>query len=225
MFRKNKRIKYYKYKMDSKCSAEHYGYCNGKVKEYSYHLHYKQVSKNVILCSEEDDHNIKVNMCAFHRAWVLSNNQGKEPETYGWNVEDALDGLFHCCNFKDKYTFWYCTVHDDGVLIKDQNTEEVPEWYCNSMCKTEPGVVLHRQCEQIDWYKTGVINYDGKMIAELEPIDRDRYSSTGNGGGFKFEHYSYEYLIKDGKSGKGKHFIFEENTPIKWWFQFKTKAL
>jgi hypothetical protein len=172
----------------------------------------------------EEDHTIKVNMCAFHRSWVLANNQGKEPETYGWNLEDALDGLFHCCNFKDKYTFWYCTVHDDGVLIKDQNTEEVPEWYCNSMCKTEPGVVLHRPCEQIDWYKTGVINYNGKMIAELEPVNNSDYYRNCEGG-FKFEHYSYECLVKDEKNGKGKHIIFEENTPIKWWFQFKTKAL
>jgi hypothetical protein len=219
---------------ENKCSAHEYGYCKGKLNEYTYLFHYKQqVSKNVILCSDEsnsEDHKIKVNMCAFHRAWVLANNQGKEPETYGWNRDDALDSLFYCCQFKDKYTFWYCALHDDGVLIKDQNTEDVPDWHWHNMCRTEPGAVLHNPCEQTDWYKKGVINYDGKMIAELEPVDNSEYYGTTNIGGnsvnnksgFKFEYYSYEYLVKDEKKGQGKHVIFEDNTPIKWWFQFKS---
>jgi hypothetical protein len=212
------------------CSAESYGHCTGQINEYTYFFHYKQqVSKNVILCHDDEEHHeeqiIKVNICAFHRNWILCSNQGKEPEVYGWNIEDALDSLFYCCQFKDKYTFWHCTVHDDGVLIKDQNTDEVPEWYCKSMCRSEPGAILHNPCEQIDWYKKGVINYDGKMVAELEPLNMTEYTHKVGAAGFKFEYYSYEYIVKDEKKEKGKNVIFEENTPIKWWFQFKINSL
>jgi hypothetical protein len=190
------------------CEAAAYGFCEGKIIKYTYPFRYTCINQEYLT----------VSICDFHHKRMLDKNKGREPETYGWTVDDALHNLFHCCEFNDKYTFWYCTVHDDGVLIKDQNTDEVPEWYANCMCKDTPSTILNNPCEQIDWYKTGVINYDGKVVTELEPVEPPSYYDKINGG-FKFKYYSYEYLIKD----KKRYIIVDEYSPIKSWFRMKER--
>lgn len=212
--------------MENICKASCYGYCSGAIKEYTYAFveHVKDTDDTYLEKILEDsfeydltNKTIKVLICDFHHKLILLANKGKEPETYGWNIDDALFTLFNSCLLKDTYTFWYCTVHDDGILIKDKNTEEVPEWCVPYMCKFDAHSELANPCEQIDWYKKGIINYNGIRVVELEPVDtfyRDE---------FQFEDYSYEYVVED--KNQRKHVIIEEYSPIKKWFSDKLLSI
>lgn len=206
--------------MANACQAEKYGYCAGSVTEHEFIFHSSPLNQKPR--SPDDEYFIKVDICDAHYKRVLEANKGIKPNNmYGWTADDALYNLFHyCCTFNDTFTFWYCTVHDDGVLVKDSNTDEVPEWCAPTMCKNEPDAVLCMQCDQMDWYKTGVINYDGKKVTELEYIEGSAYY-TRMGGGFVISNYAYEYLVEDKENKKAKYIIFEEDSPIKNWFKQK----
>jgi len=75
------------------------------------------------------------------------------------------------------YTFIYCMMHDDGIVIKG-NHPYVPEGY----------LMQHsNRCEPCDWYNMGLIKYNGSNfdIVEKVRIDYDIY-----GGGFMFIGYT-----------------------------------
>ena len=66
-------------------------------------------------------------------------------------------------------------MHDDGILIKDKNTEEVPEWCVPYMCKFDAQSELVNPCEQIDWYKKGIINITIRHPKWIYIILLDKY--------------------------------------------------
>ena len=125
----------------------------------------------------------------------------------------------------DKLAFWYCTFHDFGYLIKDHNTDDVPTWF--GMCRS--GL-----CSCSDWYRKGVIQYDGVAVTELEDVQFD-YSRYG--GTFTFHQYASSYqvepvdvLLDDGTElvAIGFHEIdILESTqrPLYEWFANKIKLL
>lgn len=102
--------------------------------------------------------------------------------------------------YTDKYAFWYCFQHDDGYLIKDNNIDDVPTWF--KMCRGK--------CDNSDWYRKGVINYDGKKVVELEEVQVD-YSPYG--GTFQFEVYSYSYQVMP------EEILLEDGTELAVGFQ------
>jgi hypothetical protein len=77
------------------------------------------------------------------------------------------------------YIFLYCTIHDDGFVIKSENTEIPEDSNYNITCKCEGS-------EFCDFIYNGMVSYDGTMIKEIDPILRN-YEKFG--GGFKFEYY------------------------------------
>ena len=88
-----------------------------------------------------------------------------------------------CCNddFKkiikktddDYYTFIYCTMHDDGCIIKG-NHPYVPEGY--SMQHSE-------ECKSCDWVNMGIIDANFDVVENVR-VNYDRYD-----GGFMFIGY------------------------------------
>ena len=86
--------------------------------------------------------------------------------------------------YNNKFAFWYCTYHDDGFLVKDDFIEDVPAWF--KMCRSE-------KCSCSDWYRKGVIDYDGNQVREIEQVQTDYslYSSD-----FFFAAYSFSYHVK-----------------------------
>jgi hypothetical protein len=204
--------------MANACEAHMHGNCSGSVNDYGFLFHTRPLNSRSSDYDSDDEQYINVDICDFHYELMVKANKGRNTETYGWNVEDALYNLFHCCEYKDKYTFWYCAVHDEGVLIKDQNTEEIPAWYAKTMCKAAHDSALAQPCDQMDWYKTGVINYDGKEVIEMETVEPPHFYNRM--GGFEFKYYAYEYLVEDkAKKNTAKYVIFEEDSPIKKWFK------
>ena len=71
------------------------------------------------------------------------------------------------------YTFIYCMMHDDGLIIEGNHTMR----HCDN-------------CEPCNWYNMGVIRYNGSTfdIVESVTVDYDRY-----GGGFMFIGYTDTY--------------------------------
>ena len=76
-----------------------------------------------------------------------------------------------------KYSFWYCTKHNTGFVIRDNNTQFVPDWH--KMC-------CNGECCETDWYNKGIIEYDGIKVIELEKVQ------TYYGGGYNF----IQYILK-----------------------------
>jgi hypothetical protein len=102
--------------------------------------------------------------------------------------------------YSNKMTFWYCYKHDDGYLVKHQDTNTVPDWckMCNSA-----------KCYSDDWANKGVIDYDGERVLELTDVflDYDRYS-----GGYEFEYYFTNYYTETGTVD-----ILEDSPLYKWY--------
>ena len=58
------------------------------------------------------------------------------------------------------YIFLYCTIHDDGFVIKSENY--------NVTCKCEGS-------EFCDFIYNGMVSYDGTTIKEIDPILRNYF--------------------------------------------------
>ena len=58
------------------------------------------------------------------------------------------------------YTFIYCMMHDDGLIIQS-NHPYVPEGYIMQHCNN---------CESCDWYNIGVIRYNGSNFDIVESV-------------------------------------------------------
>jgi hypothetical protein len=83
------------------------------------------------------------------------------------------------------HTFIYCTVHDDGYILESElESTDIPKDY---KCA---GVDCDSYCEFIF---CGQLYFNGKEIKEIVPVQKnyDKY-----GGGFKFEYYKTNKLIK-----------------------------
>lgn len=85
------------------------------------------------------------------------------------------------------YSFIYCTMHDDGCIIKG-NHPYVPAGY--SMRHSE-------KCESCDWYNMGVIRYNGYNfdVVETVRVDYDKYA-----GGFMFLGYTDTLTDENGNT-------------------------
>jgi hypothetical protein len=75
------------------------------------------------------------------------------------------------------YIILYCTIHDDGFVVKSETIDMSEDFNIN--CKCEGSNLC-------DFIYNGTLHIDGTNIIEIVPILRnyDRY-----GGGFKFEFY------------------------------------
>jgi hypothetical protein len=89
------------------------------------------------------------------------------------------------------YIFLYCTIHDDGFIIKSENTEIPADYNYNITCKCEGS-------EFCDFIYNGMISYDGINIKEIDSILRN-YEKFG--GGFKFKYYKRYFEKESGISG------------------------
>ena len=112
----------------------------------------------------------------------------------------------YSCYKSNKYTFWYCTRHNNGFLIKDDITSYVPSWH--KMCHTD-------ECSYKDWHQKGIIEYNFDSIIELEKV-HTYYGCYG--GGFNFIQYSMDVMDIDGV------IEFDNNELIIAWFHKKNKA-
>ena len=100
------------------------------------------------------------------------------------------------------YTFIYCTMHDDGCIIKG-NHPYVPEGY--SMRHSE-------ECQSCDWVNMGIIdaNFD---VVESVRVDYDRY-----GGGFMFIGYTDTLTDENGD-------MIQNDLLNKWIEEFTKKQI
>jgi hypothetical protein len=108
--------------------------------------------------------------------------------------------------YTNKLAFWYCYKHDDGFLIKDNDTSRVPDW-CK-MCNSQ-------KCDPDDWAVKGIIDYDGWRVTELTDIflDYDRYC-----GGYEFEYFYHNYYTETGRVD------IIPDSPLDKWFQTKLSS-
>ena len=170
------------------CEASCYGHCYGEVTAREFIFHCRPRSKYNIGGYDKD---VQIGICDNHYRILMLETKGKTPEMYGWDLDDALDILL-CCDFKDKYTFWYCDIHHEGYLIKSNNTDEVSRSHimCNS-----PSISSYK-CNHTNWHKKGIINYDGKKVIEVEEVETNynTLTLTETKNKFDFIHYSYEYF-------------------------------
>lgn len=170
------------------CEASCYGHCYGEVRAREFIFHCRPRSKYNIGGYDKD---VQIGICDNHYRILMLETKGKTPEMYGWDLDDALDILL-CCDFKDKYTFWYCDIHHEGYLIKSNNTDEVSRSHimCNS-----PSISSYK-CNHTNWHKKGIINYDGKKVTEIEEVltNYNTLTLTETKNKFDFIHYSYEYF-------------------------------
>ena len=99
------------------------------------------------------------------------------------------------------YTLFYCTLHDDGFIIRGLH-KYVPDNYDMKHSK---------KCESCDWYQMGVILYDGYFIKVIEQvrINYDRY-----GGGFRFIGYSGTVTDEI-----GNYLDIDENSVLNKWIE------
>ena len=189
-----------------KCEAGCYGNCSGRIAGRKFIYHYRPKAKNNKTIAYDKD--VIVDICDLHHQWILLKTKGKTPEMYGWDLADALD-LLSCCDFTNTiYTFWYCTKHDEGMLIRDSNIEEVSEG-----CKLCNGFNSRHNCDDSHWIRKGVINYDGKDIIELKEVQK-AYSQYG--GTFNLMQYAFGYMEKGKEKYEQKD--FGNDSPIFKWF-------
>ena len=170
------------YECECKCEARRYGNCSKQVTDYDFICHYRPKSK---YNAKGYDETIQVSMCDVHYNWLVMKTGQKIPEMYGWDLDDALDILSYCDFTDKKYTFWYCDMHDDGFLIKNNNTDKVPD-ECQ-MCNSPHS---KNKCDSSNWHKNGVIVYDGQNVIELEKVNIIYENS------FEFLHGYYDEYTK-----------------------------
>lgn len=151
------------YLCEYKCKASHYGNCSNQVNEHDFIYHYRPRSKYNAKCTDET---VQVSMCDLHYNWLVMKTGEKIPEMYGWDLDDALNILSYCDFTDKKYTFWRCDIHDDGFLIKNTNTDKVPD-ECH-MCNSQH---INKKCDSSNWHKKGVIVYDGENVIEIEKVN------------------------------------------------------
>ena len=206
------------------CEASCYGHCSGEARSREFIFHCRPRSKYNM---SGYDKNVQIGICDNHYRILMLETKGKIPEMYGWDIDDALD-ILSCCVFKDKYAFWYCDIHCEGYLIKNNNTDEVPRSHlmCNSPSSSY-------KCNNTNWHKKGVINYDGTKVIEIEEV-LTNYNNTRSESKNKFEfiHYSYEYFdeykyISEASGNLIRRYyndnfiIIEEDSALTKWFKDK----
>ena len=196
----------------TKCQAECYANCSGKIREREFISNYKvnnQKNQKNNLCNNND----QIYFCDFHYNCIMTKNNGVKPELYyEWNIGESIYDLINeTCNYSNLHTFWYCERHNDGFLIKDNDTTKVPEW-CK-MCHS-------KNCDQSWWVNKGVIDYDGKRVIELGDIYNDNYYDK-MGGGFKFKFYSNEIIIISENNIEQNSIDIDKNSEIMFWFNKK----
>lgn len=83
------------------------------------------------------------------------------------------------------YTFIYCMMHDDGIIIKG-NHPYIPDGY----------FMQHSEkCESCDWHNTGLIKYNG---SNFDVVERVRVNYDKYGGGFMFIGYTKTLTDENG---------------------------
>ena len=76
-----------------KCEAEYYGKCGGQLHDHDVVYHCRPRSKDLTRGHEPFDQTKQVVLCEGHYKRISQDYEGKLPELYGWDFEDALDGL------------------------------------------------------------------------------------------------------------------------------------
>ena len=190
------------------CQAECYDNCSGKIIERNFISNYKQNNQKNNLYNNYD----QIYFCDFHYNCILTKNNGVKPEIYyEWNIGESIYDLINeTCNYSNLHTFWYCERHDDGFLIKDNDTTKVPDW-CK-MCECT-------NCDRSWWVNKGVIDYDGNRVIELGIIYDDNYYDKMCGG-FKFKFYSNKIYISENNIESNTIGI-DENSELMFWFNKK----
>lgn len=105
----------------TKCDAQYYGKCGGKLYEYSVVYHCRPRHKDLSRGHGPSDSIEKVVLCEGHYNQIAGAEENKQlPELYGWDFDDSLDGL----TGKLKYTGFKPRFCDDcGFHVREMQTE------------------------------------------------------------------------------------------------------
>ena len=208
------KVTHYYEEYPTHCQANCCGNCNGEISKREFICRYRPTPNN------EYGGNFPktISFCDFHYYCIMTKNDGISPTPYyEYDLGDAIYELItEYCKLTNLYTFWYCEYHDNGFLIKDNDTSKVPEWF--KMCNDSIN------CDQIWWCNKGVIDYDGKHVIELKnnPIANDRNYYNRVGGDFKFKFYSSQIFEKQYNENTNKYeskeFEIVEISPLNAWF-------
>jgi len=115
----------------TKCDAQYYGKCGGKLHEYPVTYHCRPRQKDLARGHGSYDTTEKVVLCEGHYTQISGAEENKQlPELYGWDFTDSLEWL----TGKLKYTGYkprFC--EDCGFHVQEMNTETGA---CSKMCIT-----------------------------------------------------------------------------------------
>jgi hypothetical protein len=115
----------------TKCDAQYYGKCGGKLYEYPIVYHCRPRQKDLSRGHGASDSIEKVVLCEGHYNQIAGAEENKQlPELYGWDFDDSLDGL----TGKLKYTGFkprFC--EDCGFHVQEIQTETGA---CSKTCIT-----------------------------------------------------------------------------------------
>lgn len=188
------------------CEAAKYNFCRGIILDRVV----ENTDINITLCD------LHSNVCSYRM------NAGSDIETKNKDKTKDKDktknNILKKCIMTDLYCFWYCINHDNGLMIKTNNFNSVPDWckMCglgSSSSSSSSGSSIN-SCDETAWELKGIINYDGSHIIELTDIVTE-YEHD-----FDFESYLEGYFENDDKNYFKEFDIYE---PIYDWFAYKLK--
>ena len=116
-----------------------------------------------------------------------------------------LDIMTHS---KIYYSFIYCTLHDQGFIVRGVHRYGLPENFKNTVCNAS--------CEDCDWMNKGIVCTDGisvKIVKHVETNYNEQY-----GGGFTFR------MLSDILDENGDQLKMENGSPFMVWLH-KIKTL
>jgi len=104
---------------------------------------------------------------------------------------------------KTYYSFMYCTLHDQGFIVRGSYRYGLPPNFNNTVCGAS--------CENCDWTNKGIVCIDGISVMVDTPIETNYNEQYG--GGFTFN------MISDILDENGNELEMEYGSPFMVWLK------